>query len=273
MNLFTVNQDTCLRDGICAAVCPAGLIESDADGYPMATADAASVCIRCGHCVAACPSGSLDHRVMKAADCPPAGSFEVLSKERCEHFLRSRRSVRNYQDRPVDRKTLQQLIELARFAPSGHNSQCVRWHVMDRKEDLHNLAAVVVDWMRWLTVNMPDFAAAMHVERTIGRWKAGVDVVLRGAPAVIVAHAEKDNRMAPAACTLALAYLELAAPGMDLGCCWAGYFNAAATLFPPMAQALQLPEGHQSFGAMMVGYPKYSYHRLPLRKAPRITWR
>jgi len=79
--------------------------------------------------------------------------------------------------------------------------------------------------------------------------------------------------MAPTTCTIALATLELASTAMGLGCCWAGYFNAAATTFPPMLEALALPSGHQSFGAMMVGYPKFTYHRLPTRKMPNITWR
>ena len=90
---------------------------------------------------------------------------------------------------------------------------------------------------------------------------------------MIVTHAPKEEQSAPAACTIALAYLELAAPSFDLGACWAGYFNAAANLWPPMQDYLELPAGHSSFGAVMVGYPLYEYYRLPLRKEPLITWR
>jgi len=96
--------------------------------------------------------------------------------------------------------------------------------------------------------------------------------VLRGAPQLIIAHGQA---LPPTqtACVIALTYLELAAFAQGLGACWAGYFNAAATFYPPMQQALALPEGHQSFGAMMVGYPKFQYHRLPLRNEAKITWR
>jgi nitroreductase len=111
------------------------------------------------------------------------------------------------------------------------------------------------------------------MDRTVARWDRGYDVILRDAPAVIVAHADKDNRVAPAACTIALTYLELATTTMGMGACWAGYFNAAATTFPPMQQALALPEDHQTFGSMMVGYPKFRYQRMPSRKEPKITWR
>jgi len=40
-----------------------------------------------------------------------------------------------------------------------------------------------------------------------------------------------------------------------------------------MQEALELPAGHKSFGAMMLGYPKLKYHRIPLRITPRISWR
>ncbi len=120
---------------------------------------------------------------------------------------------------------------------------------------------------------MPDVALGLHMDKTLERWEQGNDVILRGAPALIVAHAEKDNRMAPASCTIALTYLELAATGMGLGCCWAGYFNSAASTYGPMKEALALSDGHQPFGAMMVGYPKFQYKRLPQRRAAKITWR
>jgi nitroreductase len=60
---------------------------------------------------------------------------------------------------------------------------------------------------------------------------------------------------------------------MDLGTCWAGFLSRAAATFPPLQEALALPQGHQALGAMMVGYPKFSYKRLPTRKTPEIIWR
>jgi nitroreductase len=196
-----------------------------------------------------------------------------LTPEHCEHFLRSRRSIRVYKEKSVSRADITRLIEVARYAPSGHNSQCVEWLVFDKRDDLQKLTGIVAEWARWMIGSKPELALAWQMDKMLRRWERGNDVILRGAPVVIVTHAEKENRMAPSACTIAMAYLELAATSMGLGCCWAGYFNAAATVFPPMQEALSLPEGHQCFGAMMVGYPKFSYHRLPTRKPPPITWR
>jgi len=65
----------------------------------------------------------------------------------------------------------------------------------------------------------------------------------------------------------------LAAPSLGLGTCWAGYFTAAANFYPPLQEALALPQGHLPYGAAMVGYPKYGYQRMPPRNKPEITWR
>jgi nitroreductase len=243
------------------------------DGYPGPVADAEEVCIRCGHCVAVCPTGSFSHHDVPVQQCAAVREAFHLTAEQCEHFLRNRRSIRVYKKKTVPRDDIQRLIEMARYAPSGHNSQCAQWLVLGDNDELGKLAGIVADWMRWMVSNMPEFAASMHMARTLGRWEKGIDVILRNAPIVIVSHAEKENSLAPATCTIALTYLELAATSMGLGCCWAGYFNAAATTFPPMTEALSLPSGHQAFGSMMVGYPKFKYHRLPSRKSPEIKWR
>jgi nitroreductase/NAD-dependent dihydropyrimidine dehydrogenase PreA subunit len=273
MTLIAANQQTCSQDGLCSAVCPMQIIDFSPGAYPGPVAGADELCIRCGHCVAVCPSGSLQHADLPLEQCPPIRKELLLSAEQSRQFLRSRRSIRNYRDQPVSRATLQELIEAARYAPSGHNTQSAEWLVLDSRAELDRLLVIMADWMRWMLANMAELALSLHMDRALERIEAGEDVVLRGAPVLIVAHAAKTDRMAPSTCTIALAYLELAATGMALGTCWAGYFNAAATSFPPLMAALGLPEGHQSFGAMMVGYPRYRYQRLPERKTPHITWR
>ena len=121
--------------------------------------------------------------------------------------------------------------------------------------------------------NKPEVAGIMNLANSVKGWEKGRDVIFRNAPEVIMAHALKEDGRAVSSSTIALAYLELAATGMGLGCCWAGYFQFAATSFQPMIDALRLPEGHQCMGAMMVGYSKFKYYRLPLRKEPEIIWR
>ena len=273
MELLSINQETCNQDGICSAICPAGLIEIKDGSYPAPISDADELCIRCGHCVAVCPTASLSHKDISQKSCTPIAKELGITHEQTVQFLRSRRSIRQYKDKPVDKTELKRLIGIARYAPSGHNLQPVEWLVLGDKTELKRLSGIVVDWMHWMLDNKSEIALSMHMNRTVARWDGGYDVILRDAPAVIVAHAHKENRVAPAACNIALTYLELASTTMGLGACWAGYFNAAATSFTPMQEALALPKDHQAFGSMMVGYSKYRYQRMPSRNEPKITWR
>ncbi|MDO9110823.1 MAG: nitroreductase family protein [Desulfatirhabdiaceae bacterium] len=274
MSLVTIDAEKCQRDGICVAECPARLLELKPGGaVPETIPEADELCIGCGHCVAVCPFGALSHKNLSPQECAPVRKELVVGAEQAEQFLRSRRSIRVYKKTPVEKNTLLKLIDVARFAPSGHNSQPVRWLVIQESKEVLRLAGMVIDWMRYVQKEHPAMAQTLHMERAISAWEAGKDPICRNAPHLVVAYGDKSNMTAQSACVIALTYLELAASAFGLGACWAGYFNAAATFWPPLQGALALPENHASYGAMMIGYPKFAYHRLPERNEANITWR
>jgi len=70
-----------------------------------------------------------------------------------------------------------------------------------------------------------------------------------------------------------MTFLDLAAHARKLGTCWMGLMNLAADLWAPFKSELALPEGMKSHGIMTLGYPKYTYHRIPTRREVRIQWR
>ena len=274
MSLFIIDEKKCKRDGICVAECPMQIIEmKDAKSLPTPTADAAQRCIKCGHCVSVCPHGAFTHAMMNAGDFPPMKKEFALSPEQAEHFLRSRRSVRTYQDKSIEREKLQKLIEIARYAPTGSNSQMVSWLAINARPEVARLAGMVADMMRELVKAKNPFAISYRLDRIVPAWENGTDLISRGAPALVVAHGPKEYGLAHVDCTSALAYLDLAAPTLGLGTCWAGFIMLAYLQWPPLQQALKIPEGRVAQGIMMVGYPKYKYHRLVPRNQPKIEWR
>ncbi|MDD3655068.1 MAG: nitroreductase family protein, partial [Desulfotomaculaceae bacterium] len=165
------------------------------------------------------------------------------------------------------------IINTASFAPTAGNLQSVNWLVIEETVEISFLAGLVIDWMRQVIKEEPEMAESMHMKLLVADWDKGVDRICYGAPHIIVAHAREDLAGVQTSCTIALNYLELAAFSAGLGTCQAGFFNAAANCYAPMTKALGLPAGHQCFGAILVGYPQYQYHRIPLRKKPVITWR
>jgi len=273
MGPIVIDPDRCRRDGLCAVVCPLKLIQfPDPEAVPFPVAGAGEVCIRCGHCFAVCPHGAITLDGMTPEQCPPVREDWALGPERTEHFLRSRRTIREFKKETVDRDTILQLIRVGRYAPSGHNAQRARWRVIYEPAEVRRMAALVVDWMRDFSRREPRAARAMHMGLITAAWEAGLDVICWDAPHVILTHAPEDDPLAARDSTLALAYLDLAAPGFGLGTCWAGYFGRAAAQWPPMREALALPEGHITTGAMMLGRPRVRYARLAPRREPEVSW-
>jgi nitroreductase/NAD-dependent dihydropyrimidine dehydrogenase PreA subunit len=274
MPLFEVDPERCSHDGLCVAACPLGIIEMpDHETPPRPTTDAQEICIECGQCVAVCPQAALSHRAMTPDQCPPMRKTRILDPEETERFMRMRRSIRAYKDKSVPRETLSRLIEIARYAPTGHNCQCVDWLVLSGKERIRELSGMAVDWMREFIQQAPALAEQMHMDRIVDFWdKDGMDYICRGAPHIIIAHSHKEDVRGQTASIIALTYLELAALSFELGTCWAGFFGGAVESWPLLKEAAKLPADHCCHGAMMVGYPQFSYQRLPLRKTPNITW-
>jgi nitroreductase len=246
---------------------------ASAEEAPVPVDGAEESCVQCGHCVAVCPHGALSLGTASPGDLQPIEDYLRLSPAQVDQAFCSRRSARVYQDKPVPRDTLEKLIRIATYAPSGHNVQPTQWLVTYEADEVRRLVDLTVDYLRIALRQMPDFAKALHVPEVIEATEAGREKVFHGAPHVILCHAPADERTAPMGCVIALAHLELAASAMGLGACWCGYFNFSAEHHPPLQEALNLPDGHKNFGALAIGYPKYQYQRIPQRDEPRITWR
>jgi len=272
MALIQVDTSKCDKDGICVAVCPLHILALDPDTGPIVQKGMAQHCIACGHCVAACPHGALDNVRNPLAQHAPLPDYPVIDAETAQRFLRSRRSIRCYREETVARELLENLLQIIRYAPSGHNSQGLACVVVGGPDRLRQLCDVVVKWMRGVITAQPELANTLHLPAIVSAYENGADYILRGAPHVIFTTADKSSRTAPATTFLALEYLELYATSLGLGTCWGGYVMVCASQSPALASLLHLPDDRTITGAMMVGYPKYVYHRLPERNPLPITW-
>ena len=274
MGLLAIDESKCKKDGLCAADCPVVIIRfKDKDSFPELAPGGEKMCLRCGHCVAVCPHGALSHAEVPLAKSLPIHKEASVNHEQAVQFLRSRRSVRRFKDKPVEKETLQQLIEIARYAPTASNTQLLEWIVINDKEQIRGLSELAIEWMRQVLEKDPEPVSAPYLPLLVVAWDMGMDVILHGAPSLVVASAPKEDSNGMVDLTLALSYLELAAPSLRLGTCWAGLLQGALRSSEPLKQALGIPEGHPHHYPMMIGYPKVKYYRMPERKEPKITWK
>jgi nitroreductase len=179
-----------------------------------------------------------------------------------DRFLISRRSVREFKERPIARGTLEALLDVARRAPTASNSQKLHWIVVGDRAKVHALSAEAMNWLKISGISSAQLA----------QWEEGYDFVLRDAPAVIMVCTPADYGWGKQDCAIALTFLELAAETRGLGVCWAGYLTRIAGVYAPVRETLSVPEGYVVHGGLMLGERKYSYKLVPPRKPLSVQW-
>lgn len=259
--LLDIDRNKCRKDGICSAVCPRGLISLQE--FPETCEEGHELCLACGHCVAACPHGALSNKKLPQGQPLPLQKELQPSTDSVVQFLKSRRSIRTFTEKSVPREVIGKLLDCARWAPSASNSQPVNWIVVEKPELMKHLEELAAQWLK---IEMPGYARYFdHVRKQD-------QIILRGAPALIVALTAAQYPWGDTDCAIALSYVELAAKADGLGTCWAGLLTRAAQANRTISDTLGVPENCKVHGALMLGYPRYSYARIPMRNEAKIRW-
>lgn len=264
MTFCLINEKLCVGCGACAAVCPVSLFKME-NRRPSAVDNAEKMCIKCGHCVAVCPQAALAAAGIAPQDCLETAPAPELNEKSVERFIRSRRSVRNYQAKPVELEKLLKLVDLAHYAPTACNAQQVGWLVLSERKQVELVARHVAEHMRRLHASGNPIALQMGFDRIADAFDNGHDAITRSAPALVLAHGPKGYDVGLIDGSIALATMELAARPFGLGACWAGFVMMALPYLPEVVKELGLPADREILGGLMLGYPAYQYHRCPPR--------
>jgi len=264
MDLITVNQKKCTKCGLCIIECPAGLFTKDETGIAKPVDEAEKKCFYCGHCISICHGQAISLPISVPEKLKKINSELNITVEQAEQFLKGNRSVRLYKEDPVPKDIIHKIMDITRYAPSAKNAQPLNWIITENREVTRKLADFTAEGF--------SLAGTEFLTKVVDIYMDGKDIILRGAPHIIIAHAHQDGFDPSVDCSIALTYFDLAANAYGLGTCWAGFFMIGVNSYQVLSDYLKLPQGHKVYGAMMFGYPKYRYQLIPERKQPEIRW-
>jgi F420 biosynthesis protein FbiB-like protein len=184
-----------------------------------------------------------------------AGSAQSL-----HDFLRSRRSVRRFASRAVDKSLITRLLESAIRAPNAHNRQPWRFVLLKSDESRMKLAqAMAPEFQRALESEGLDAEAiATQLARSRARIAEAPEAILLCLDSSVLDTYADANRsrgehlMGVQSVALAGGQLLLAAQAEGLGGVW-----VCVPLFVPeeVGKALDLEESWEAQGLLLLGYP------------------
>ena len=149
--MLAVDEKTCNRDGICAAVCPMGIIDFSKGQLrrklPPMPVNCASPAVTAWRCVPR--PVSLTRKWRRSNARPFKRTFSCLPSS-VSNFFAADDLFGHTRTNRFPREDIARLITVASHSPSGHNAQSPRWRVIDSAVQIKKLAGTVIDWMRWM---------------------------------------------------------------------------------------------------------------------------
>jgi nitroreductase len=156
--------------------------------------------------------------------------------------IKSRRSIRNYKEDQIPQDVINEVVELARFAPSWKNTQIARYYVVQSAELKKKIAEECMMDFAFNTKTLtkaPALVVVAYVEKRSGFERDGSFTT------------SKEDRWEMFDAGIATQTFCLAAAEKGLGTCIMGIFDEAK-----IAEAIALPEGQKVGAVLAIGYPE-----------------
>lgn len=236
-----INEDKCTGCGLCVSVCKDYSLKVE-NHKVKATDNPFFGCIGCGHCMAICPSDAIK---ISGRTLSPEDLFDLPDKEKAAKYeqlfflLQRRRSIREFQDKPVENEMITKILEAASTAPMGLPPSDVNVLIFDTKDKVRNFAkdfCLYLEGMRWFVSDwflflMRPFWGKSNDELFKGfvkplfgiytdNMKKGINLVNYDAPLAMYFYGSPYSD--PADPIIAATYAMVAAETLGLGTCMLG---------------------------------------------------
>lgn len=289
MSKITINQDLCSKCNICVEICPFSIFNQlDNDSIPTLVND--ELCVSCGHCIAICPSNAISHIDFPNGSIKPVDQKIIPSVKQILELIRSRRSIRVFKYKSVEKEKIERIIQGACFAPSANNIQSTQFVVVQNKDTLNEITKLTVDYLKSIVKKLqnPILKPVLSIfvknkidstrqkipdyVKIINAFDNGNDLIIHNAPVLIFFYAEKNIGFSDVNANLALQNATFTCQTLGLGCFYAGYVIVACRHDRSVQNLLNIPITHCIYGCLAIGYPKFEFKNWIQRKSSKIEW-
>jgi len=165
-------------------------------------------------------------------------------------LLKNRRSIRNFQDKEVPMKIVEEILREATLAPSASNNQPCRFSIVNCKNTIKALsdeskANLLDDFAKNKASSNPAYVDVLKDENFN---------VFYNAPCVIFISGSSSVYSLEVDCALMASYIMFSAASKGLGTCW---IALGSQIRDPKSKALLgIPDGCRIVAPIIIGYPK-----------------
>lgn len=278
-----INSEKCIGCGLCVKVCKDFSLEIR-DNKVYQSPKSCFGCIACGHCMAICPNGAIE---IRGRTLSKEVLFDLPKKEFFSNYsslfslCQSRRSIREFEDKEVERDLIEKILTLARTSPMGLPPSDVNVLIFDKKEKTNQFAKDFCEYLKgikWLFSDLSlflmrpflskanyemfkDFILPMFsiYQESMDR---GENVITYDAPIAIYFYGSPYSD--PADPIIAATYAMLAAESLGLGTCMLG------AIHPLIQNGRKAEKFRKAHGIkyksreglfLILGYPDVEYNK------------
>ena len=277
---YFINLKTCNQCRLCTEVCPSHVIGVNENKETYFIPDRLSICLKCGQCMAVCQTESITVDELEYGRDLIELPGTLPGYEQFISLLSHRRSVRNYLKKPVPDETVQKMLETVSYAPFGASPEKMHITVVNNRPKIEKTLPVIETFLNNIVKWINNPVASMIIKRKTGRETFNTvknhlfpialsgnyklergDRITRGAPLLMIFHADKGAEEHTSNAFIYATYVMLAAQTLGLGAAMNGIVPAAINKVDSLKQTFRIPESHEAVIAVIAGWPKYKYRR------------
>jgi len=287
----TINHTTCKKCKLCTEVCPCNILGLNERQEIYFIPERESICVECGQCMAVCKTKSIqvnDYSYTRNFFDLPANTIKY---EELLDFLATRRSVRNFKDKPVSKEMIQKIIDSVAFAPYGSAPNEVHITIVNNKKTIESTLPFISEFydglVNWidnpfirLMIKMKNDAETFNTINhhiypiaKLGNYRLeNGNRITRNAPALLIFHADKRVEEHTNNSLIYATYVMLAAHSLGLGATMIELVPAAINKVKAVKEIFHIPESHEAVISVILGYPKIKYKRAIKREKKNVLW-